>query len=416
LLQAFISLVVAGIAAQDLLRLVASSASRTPAVLQAVIYLALEIGVTLLAGYLAFLVFKPRPKVSIWPSLRRITLAAVWFAPAALLAKISPWWAIAGAFSIAIVMAKCLRGFQTAESTDLLRRDRLISGFLAALALQGGLVASVAGQLSLAVSLVATGCFLIAWQPAWRIAQQTRANISRQLLGALAILFVGFILTHSKRGFGPPPSPEAKISSPANRLKGVILLTEPKPHAKLLPPALTYTANPRIQPSRRPTSIPFSGEYWIFPSLFRLAGGKAVAVTQRPPPTSIVKRGDPINSTYSATVRWLPLVMKAHQSMETPVDLTGYQHIDIAITIPDIPSGLVSIELILLSSSSGRSLSQSLGQVPVPLQFGKTKLRYNVPTTIGSFDAIEVIFNLETRRDKSAKVAIDRFDLVPTGL
>jgi uncharacterized membrane protein len=416
LLQALISLVVAGIAAPDLLRLVASSTSRTPAILQAAIYLTLETGVTLLAGYLAFWVIKPRPNVSVWPFLRRVTLAAVWFAPATLLAKISPWWAIAGAVSIAIVTARCLRGFQEAESTDLLRRNRLISGFFAALALQGGIVASTAGQRSLAVSLVATGCFLIAWQPAWRIAQQTRTNIFRQLLLALTILFFGFVLTHSTRGFGPPPAPIAKISSPTNRLKGVILLTEPKPRAKLLSPALTYAANPRIQPTRRPTSIPFSGEYWIFPSLFRLAGGKAVAVNQRPPPTSLVKRGDPINSTFSSTVRWLPLVMKAHQSMETPVDLAGYQHIDIAVIIPDIPSGLVSIELILLSSASGHTLSHSLGQVPVQTQSGDTKLRYNVPAALDSFDAIEVLFNLETRRDKSAKIAIDRFDFVPPGL
>jgi hypothetical protein len=416
LLQALISLVVAGIAAQDLLRLVASSASRTPAIVQAAIYLALEIGVTLLAGYLAFLVLKPRPNVSLWTFLHRVTLAAVWFAPAALLSKISPWWAIAGALSMAIVTAKCIRGFQAAESTDLLRRNRLISGFFAALALQGGIVASVAGQRSLAAWLVATGCFLIAWQPAWRVAEQTRANLSRQSLLALTTLFFGFILTHSTRGFGLPPAPVAKISSPANRLKGVILLTEPKPRAKLLPPALTYRANPRIQPSRRPTSIPFSGEYWIFPSLFRLAGGKPVPVIQRPPPTSLVKRGDPINSTFSATVRWLPLVMKAHQSMETPVDLAGYQHIDMAVTIPDIPSGLVSVELILLTSASGHTLSHSLGQVPVPAQFGKTKLRYDVPTAIDSFDAIEVVFNLEARGDKSAKIAIDRFDLVPSGL
>jgi hypothetical protein len=416
LLQAFISLVVAGIAAPDLLRLVASSTSRTPAILQAVIYLSLEIGITLLAGYLAFLVVKPRPNVSRWTFLHRVTLAAVWFAPAALLAKISPWWAIAGAVSIAIVTAKCLRGFQEPDSTDLLRRNRLTSGFFAALALQGGIVASVARQRSLAVSLLATGCFLIAWQPAWRIAQQTRANLSRQLLLALATLFFGFILTHSTRGFGLPPVPVARISSPANRLKGVILLTEPKPRAKLLPPALGYNAHPHIQPSRRPTSIPFSGEYWIFPSLFRLAGGKAIPVNQRPPPTSLVKRGDPINSTFSATVRWLPLVMKAHQSMETPVALTGYQHIDMAVIIPGVPSGLVSVELILLRSASGHTLSHSLGQVPVPAQFGKTKLRYDVPSAIDTFDAIEVVFNLEARGDKSAKVAIDRFDLVPPGL
>ncbi len=416
LLQAFISFLFAGIASRVLLGAVTSFASRTPALFQAVLYLLLVFGGAALAAYLTFLLFRPRSPVPRWPSVRPIALTAIWFAPATLLAKLGPWWTVAGAAAAAVIATKFLRRFQPEDATDFLRSNRVLAAFFAALALQSAIVATSAGQMPLAVLLVVVGCLLIAWQPAWRYSEPSQPKLAAQILLVLALLFIGFILNHPGRGFGAPPVPLAKTPSAPNLLKGVILLTKPKQYVKPLPKSLSYSANPLRPAAKRPTSIPFSGEYWVFPSLFRMAGSSRVPVSQRPPIASLVKQGDPINSTFSSTVRWMPLVMKAHQSMDTPVDLSGFQHIDVAVTIPDYPSGLVSIELILLSSSAGHPRWNSLGQVPVAGQFGETKLRFTVPASLDTFEAIEVIFNLEALRDKSAKVAIDRFDLVPSGL
>jgi hypothetical protein len=291
-------------------------------------------------------------------------------------------------------------------------------GFGAALALQTGIVALWAGYLFVAVLLTGLGCFIVAWQTPSQSSGQTAGKRAANLIVALVLVICGFVFAGRPRG-GPdpvsPPLAKAAVEH-QNLLTGIILLSEPKRYVPPVPASLLHKKGPVQLVNQRPTSIPFSGEYWLFPSLFRVWKGKRVPVSQHPPMTSLVKHGDPLDSTYSSTRRWMPLVMKAHQTLGAPVELSCCQRVDVAVTEADLLPGTVAMEVILLDTTRGRGAAQSLGETVIPTSLPEAVVRFNVPRrpSIERFDAIEVVFDLEEpRQDRSAKMAIDRFDLVP---
>lgn len=119
--------------------------------------------------------------------------------------------------------------------------------------------------------------------------------------------------------------------------------------------------------------------------------------------------------------------MVAKQNFGVSIDLKCCREIQLAINNADTYRWTVSIELILVDSTSPGKPSQSLGMSPVKSApqwtiYGVRPraqpevLSFAIPanTTIRSFDEVTVRYQLDApRTDTAAKVAIERFVLVP---
>jgi hypothetical protein len=120
-----------------------------------------------------------------------------------------------------------------------------------------------------------------------------------------------------------------------------------------------------------------------------------------------------------------PLLMEAHQKLETPIDLLCCSRIQLEIVNGDRYPGTLSLELVLLNTEAGFSRPQSLGSAAVtskpnlsrdPVVPLRETLDFTVPPepSIDQFTELKVVFRRSrSRMDKSAKVSIDRFVLIP---
>jgi hypothetical protein len=91
--------------------------------------------------------------------------------------------------------------------------------------------------------------------------------------------------------------------------------------------------------------------------------------------------------------------------------------IQIAIRNTDQYPGTVSLELILIDTTVAINLIRSLGTVATgPPSPSQQVLSFRIPpvTALQKFDEIKVVFHrAQLRADKSARIAIERFVLVP---
>lgn len=207
-----------------------------------------------------------------------------------------------------------------------------------------------------------------------------------------------------------PPAPPDTSTNLGGSFPGVILWPEVKPVTLLIEP-LPATGAGYATPSH-PYSIPFSGEYWMFRWL----------MFKRPPPRSFFQRGTPAQLSFSTTDGW-PLQMEAHQKLERSLDPACCGKIRIDIANGDRYPGTVSLELMLVNGEL--AASESLGRAPIlsrpdlkadPVIPVAETLEYSVPTVnaLPRFDELQVQFHRERQRgDKSARIAIERFVLVP---
>jgi hypothetical protein len=191
---------------------------------------------------------------------------------------------------------------------------------------------------------------------------------------------------------------------PGGDFPGVILLPPLKPYATLVLPVPSARAGLGA-PVRSPVGIPFSGEYWMFrwPA-------------ERPPRRSIIRRGSAAELSFHTT-DGVRLEMEAHQKLDSPVGAHCCSQIQLAIQNTDQYPGTVTLELILIDTSVAINLVQSLGTVSVvnPSPAGQI-LSFPIPptTALPKFDEIKVVFHRsQLRADKSARIAIERFVLVP---
>jgi hypothetical protein len=178
-------------------------------------------------------------------------------------------------------------------------------------------------------------------------------------------------------------------------------------------PLLPSTHGGRGMPAR-PFSIPFGGEYWMYRSL----------IFKRPPSNSFLQRGTPANLSFSTTDRW-PLQMEAHQKLEQAIDPACCATIQVEILNADRYPGTVSLEVRLISNESGTMTSLSLGQRPVvsrpnlsadPVGVVGETLEFPIPgePMLHRVDELEVLFQrARGRADKSARISIERFVLMP---
>jgi hypothetical protein len=187
--------------------------------------------------------------------------------------------------------------------------------------------------------------------------------------------------------------------SPDGSFPGIILWPELKPITRLVaPPPKGVGTGEALQ---RSFAIPFAGQYLLyrFPQL-------------RPPPTSILQRGSPAAMSFS-TIDRVRLNMDAIQKLDEPIDLSCCSAVRVEIWNADKYPDTVVLELYanatLLGSAPVRSSPdlnlQELVAVRETLEFPSAPL---VCTEL------KIVFRRHpTRADKSARIAIDRFVLVP---
>jgi hypothetical protein len=117
--------------------------------------------------------------------------------------------------------------------------------------------------------------------------------------------------------------------------------------------------------------------------------------------------------------------MEAHHKLDQAISLGCCSKIQLGIRNGDRYPGTVGLELVLINSELPGSPWQSLGIAPVasvpdlkqdPIPAVPETLDFMIPpgATLESFNELKIVFLRERARvDKSAKVAIERFVLVP---
>ena len=410
-------------------------------------------------------------KVRVHRPIVRTSLDAAWLAPLALLLCENSTWAMGIAAALVASTTKSFRSFHDhPDPTD--REESLVlsltgDGFrlpnpsqwywqlfaavCVALCAEGAALAGFAGTSFLATILagVSSAVWALSFTAGERpLNQEIRSFRGSSLRGvltlAMAILVTAAGLVPYLRhtpgvgGLGIPfagksrhgsswaqlgeatreETSEGSVSDFAEAYSGIVLWPKKQTSTTLVAPAPLLGNNVLVtNRSANPLVVPFNGVYWFF---------KAPDV--RPPRGSREAHGSPeMLSTRSTDRR--PLSMEAHQNLGTLVDLDCCSRIQVAIRNTDRYPGTVSLELILTDTSLPRKPSQSLGSILVkstrPWQLygdrppvGET-LSFEIPahSAIHHFDEATIVFRLDrARADFGAKIAIERFVLIPRGL
>lgn len=218
----------------------------------------------------------------------------------------------------------------------------------------------------------------------------------------------------------PPAAPKIDVQDSARSTStdnsgdhtGVILLPEPQQHTTLVAPLPSMPSSLFDTRHRNPISIPFYGAYWFFKP-----------PDTKPPFDSYHTHGSPAEMTFSAPDS-RPLIMEAHQNLGKLIDLACCREIRIEIQNADRYPGTVAVELVLVNSRDGQKGSVSLGSAPVTSAPGDPRAPLKETLTfplrahasIRQFDELMIRFPRQRSRiNRSAKIAIDRFVLVPRG-
>jgi hypothetical protein len=117
--------------------------------------------------------------------------------------------------------------------------------------------------------------------------------------------------------------------------------------------------------------------------------------------------------------------MEAHQKLETPIDVRCCGRIQIEILNADAYPGTLTLELVLINTESAFPIALSLGSVPVlsrpdlkreAVMPVRETLDFMVPAdpSMEQFTELKIVFHRARQRaDKSARVSVERFVLVP---
>jgi hypothetical protein len=194
---------------------------------------------------------------------------------------------------------------------------------------------------------------------------------------------------------------------------GVILWPEVKPYTTLIAPMPQTKGGLGTAAPARPMSIPFSGEYWLFRWPFA-----------HPPENSLFERGSPSRLSFSTTDHQ-PMQMEAHHKLDQPIAIDCCRSIQIEVRNADSYPGTLALELFLVDGESPRRYQMWMGRALVNSRPDTSRetvvpvfetLEFAMPEDppIQQFDEFRLIFSRDRRRaDKSAKLAIDRFVLLP---
>jgi hypothetical protein len=363
--------------------------------------------------------------------------AAVWFAPATILLLQFSLPGLSAGLALIVIAARLLSGPSGAEeiwyeeqpvflvSRHFIPVLGISTGFqLAAVAFWMGRPIMAAALFGMCVAmLTATAIGLGAW------GDDKQPNLPRSVLG-LVLTFLLALTAGGGGGWGfgfgsgngiggdqiaalpgrsakkPETSSPTAATAPGN-YPGVILWPEIKPLTTLIAPMPTKGSG--FGQQARPLTIPFGGEYWMFRWPY-----------YRPPPNSYFQRGTPWALSFS-TPDHFPMQMEARQKLPQAISLRCCSHMQLAVLNADPSPQTISLELILIDDQLPNTSLQSLGRaavtsVPEKKAAVPEVLDFLFPTAprFDQFDEIKVIFHRTAgRMDRSARVSIERFVLVP---
>lgn len=392
--------------------------------------------VSVLAGRASFALFLPR--IDIQPGSVLFPFAAVglWFGPLALATHFETPWAAIGAGVLAAAIGRVLGRFESVFSIDqagdgdlplavpsLLSdvvmppvSSRLPEAWGVAVLLQLAIVGVLWGWYVAALLSFCFGCFLAGWM-ARTISMDQEFQWSRTKLSAnllLAMLFtVVFTLFNLRRESGSSNvmANYDDAHAGAGNHVGVILTTRPHDEAHITPPSRLRFST-AVQPQyAEEQSFAFSGEYWIYPWPMH-----------RPSANSEVRQGSPLLSVFSEVDRY-PILMRAHQILNEPIQLACCAGIDLAVVSTDTEEEAIFVELVVIDNQGPEGtrkqslgvagFSAATGAPATNAQSNQERLRFDIPA-IRQFDEMEVIFHLYPPRGfRSARVAINRVYLMP---
>ncbi len=392
----------------------------------------------------------------------RVMAAMVWLPPLALFLSQRSIWAGMAAVLFGWHLAKSrsspARTFDqraATASSELFQTFRTVDSFpwvpslealCSAVCAQSGALTGLYGWPVAAAALWGIGSALAAWSSnRQRAAIEAKCGEAKSgetesgdssaparrvlLVLAFAILFaVAGLMQYIRGGAGDEVAGSGRSSAGQDQARakdstgpldgiyrGVILLTEPAPHAALVPPLPFMRHDLFSEKQPTPLSVPFFGVYWMF----------RWPQTQ-PPPGSYVTRGSPLDSVFRSSDHFA-LSMEAHQNFGTLIDLSCCSKIQLAIRSADPNSVFIALELILTNTTSPGRSSLSLGKATIASALDRLPddyappvqriLSFDVPRfpEIREFDEATIVFH-RVFPTASAKVAIDRFVFVPRGL
>jgi len=166
--------------------------------------------------------------------------------------------------------------------------------------------------------------------------------------------------------------------------------------------------------SSDPLSIPFDGVYWFWRG-----------PSNRPPSNSVVMHGSPAARFFRST-DGDGMSMEARQNLGFMVDPKRFGAIELFIENADPFPNTVSILLKIRDTTVPGQPLLSLGMEAVSEPATSAArgapatqmLRFRIPSAIAisSFDELTVSYYLKgARSDRSARISIERFRLVPRG-
>lgn len=385
--------------------------------------------VALAAGFVTLLGYAmaPRPiSAARRAVVLRTSVTALWCAPAAFfVTERSAWGFVAGAALVASItrlLYDCRRVFGAAPTR---RAPKFYSAICISVCAETGIVAGYMGWTIPAAVLLSAAVAILTWRLAGISSFVSRARQSLAAMAGILLLFGGltpYLKIHPRFGAGgagsradpgplhdPKPSGSAAFAENGD-YSGVILWPEIEKHVTLVPPRPAMNRKPFAAASE-PLEIPFYGAYWYFR-----------APDKRPPPDSFVLHGNAaVTGFRSADHR--PLSMEARQNFGRLIELSCCSGIRVVIANADRYAGTVSLELILINTSIAEHPSQSLGKADVtsiPRQAPVDQtLNFSIPSdpAIRQFDEVTIRFHLDPLRiDRGAKIAIEKFVLIPRGL
>jgi hypothetical protein len=209
-----------------------------------------------------------------------------------------------------------------------------------------------------------------------------------------------------------PASARSHSVGHASGYSGIVLTLPPRPQPKALlltPPSLLPVPSVR----RKPTVIPFDGQYWYFKR-----------PDDRPDANSPIVRGDPLKRNIASTDDRV-LSMEAHQRLPDPVLLNCCRSLRLTLENAETALGPISVEILLKNTAVNGSVSRSLGSQVIPSSghprlagahpAGET-LTFPFPphARAGQFNEITVALRpAPGQARKAPHVAVESFELVP---
>ena len=363
----------------------------------------------------------------------RAAVPAMWLAPAVLLATSSSKAAVA--FGL-LILANAVRLLFSARPphkvaapsarrpvprATLLLEDAFAHETLPVIAgavlLQVGITAALLGGSRTAAVAVAgsVAVFTVCAVRRGAARRIAKPHAERTLLGALATLLLSTVIAATQfrhpapaptpsATVGPPPTRTAKLVAPPRRFAGKdlvpgIILRPDRPPPRL-PAVILKPASRRGIWFAKPLTLPFTGDYHLFPT----SSGHVQ-------PDSTVLTGTPIDAAY-VNVGGGPIETEALQPFDPPADLTNCGVIRLQLRSAELMPASATVYLVTTTGAVKELGSEIFGFPPKPTEV----LEYLVPAEPGELlvRAIRVVFHCDPlHRSQTTKAAVESFTFLP---